>query len=101
MKILNMLRGITGEFEVTRVVGAFGATAYVVGSHAFIAWDMLYNHRPFNVTEYCLAFPSGLAAALGAIAAAASVKDRNVATATVVQNTGAQPGQAPISTEPT
>lgn len=99
MKILDALRGITGAFEINRIVGAFGAASYVIGANTFVAWDMLYNHHQFNVTEYCLAFPSGLAVAVGAIAAAVSIKDRNVATATVVQNTGAQPGAAP-TTEP-
>lgn len=101
MKILDALRGITGQFEINRVVGAFGATSYVVGANTFVAWDMLYNHRPFDVIAYCAAFPGGLAIAVGAIAGAVAVKDRAVAAATVVQNTGAQPGAAATSTEGT
>lgn len=94
MKILNMLRGITGEFEVNRVVGAFGATAYVICANAFVAWDMLYRGHPFDVTAYCLAFPAGLGVAVGSIAGAVALKDRSVATANVIRETGSQPGQA-------
>ncbi len=102
MKLLNMLHGIGGEFEINRVVGAFGAATYVVGAHVFVAWDMLYNHRPFELVAYCAAFPAGLAIVVGAIAGAVSIKDRNVATATVVRETGALPASAPIpATEPT
>lgn len=90
MNILSMLKGISGEFEITRVVGAFGAATYVIGANAFIAWDMARGSH-FNVTEYCLAFPAGLAAAVGAIAGAAAVKDRNVAIAQNVRDSGTLP----------
>ena len=81
----NMLRGITGEFEVTRVVGAVGATAYIICANGFVAWNVLHGGQVFNVAEYCLAFPAGLGVAVGAIAGAAAVKDRNVATARATQ----------------
>lgn len=79
----NMLRGVTGEFEVTRVVGALGASAYIVCANLFVAWNVLKLGQSFDVTAYCLAFPSGLGLAVGSIAGAAAVKDRNVATARV------------------
>ena len=84
MKILNMLKGISGEFEVNRVVGATGASIYIVGAHAFVAWNMLEG-RAFDLTAYCLAFPSGLGVAIGSIAGAVAVKDRSVATAKATQ----------------
>lgn len=90
----NALRGITGEFEVNRVVGAFGATAYIIGANAFVAYETMWRAQPFNLTEYCLAFPGGLAVAVGAIAGAVSVKDRNVAVAQTVRDTGSMPGKA-------
>lgn len=99
MKILNMLRGISGEFEINRVVGAFGAATYIVCTNVFVAWDMLYHGRQFELIAYCTAFPGGLAIAVGAIAGAVAIKDRNVATATVVRETGAMPANAP-SAEP-
>lgn len=80
-KITNALRGTTGEFEINRLVGAFGATAYVLCANGFVAWDVLKLGHAFDVTAYCLAFPTGLGVAVGAIAGAVALKDRNVATA--------------------
>jgi hypothetical protein len=71
--LTNALRGISGEFEVNRVVGAFGAVAYVICGNGFVAWNMAKG-QAFNVTEYCLAFPGGLAVAVGAIAGAVAIK---------------------------
>jgi hypothetical protein len=93
--ITSALRGSGGEFEINRVVGAFGATAYVICGNAFVAYDVVWKGHPFNVTEYCLAFPGGLAVAVGAIAGAVSLKDRNVATAKVISETGAVPAPPP------
>lgn len=98
MKILNMLRGISGEFEVNRVVGAFGAVAYIVCANLFVAWDMLYRGHEFDLIAYCTAFPGGLAIAVGAIAGAVAIKDRNVAKATAVREAGAQPSDPPAET---
>jgi hypothetical protein len=92
--LTNALRGLGGEFEINRVVGAFGTIVYVVGANAFVAWGLAHGEK-FNVTEYCLAFPGGLAVAVGAIAGAVSVKDRNVATAQVIRDTGAVPTPPP------
>lgn len=89
MSLAQALKGISGEFEINRVVGAFGATAYVVGAHVFVAWDVMVRGRAFDLTAYCLAFPGGLAVAVGAIAGAVAIKDRNVATA---RKTDAQVG---------
>lgn len=94
MPFLNMLKGISGEYEINRVVGAFGAAAYVVCANLFVAWDMLYRGHTFDVVAYCAAFPAGLAIAVGGIAGAVALKDRNVATATVVRDTGGQPTSA-------
>lgn len=94
MNILNMLRS-NGEFEVNRVVGASGAAAYILCANGFEAWQVLHLGHEFDVTAYCLAFPGGLAVAVGAIAGAVSLKDRNVATANVVRETGAMPTTQP------
>lgn len=92
--LTHALKGIGGEFEINRVCGAFGTIIYVVGAHAFVAWNMLQGEK-FNVTEYCLAFPGGLAVCVAAIAGAVAVKDRNVATAQVIRDTGAVPTPPP------
>lgn len=83
--ISNMLRGITGEFEITRVVGAAGSVVYIIAANGFVTWNVLHNGQPFDVTAYCIAFPAGLGVAVGSIAGAAAVKDRNVATARATQ----------------
>lgn len=79
--ITHALKGVNNQFEINRLVGAFGATAYVIGAHVYIAYDVMWKGRAFNVTEYCLAFPTGLGVAVGAIAGAVALKDRQVAMA--------------------
>lgn len=92
--LLNALRGISGEFELNRVVGAFGGFAYIIGTNAFVAWE-LAKGRPFDLVAYCAAFPGGLAVVVGATAGAIAWKDKGVATAKVMEQTGAAPGVAP------
>lgn len=80
MKLGNILRGIGGEPELVRTIGAFGVVGYVVGALGFQAWNM-GRGVPFDIIAFCTAFPAGLAAALAAVAGAVAIKDRNVATA--------------------
>ncbi len=86
MSITNMLKGVTGEFEVTRVVGAVGALAYILCANGFVAYAVLYTGAAFDVATYCLSFPAGLGVAVGATAGAVAVKDRNVATARATES---------------
>ena len=81
LKLTQALKGAGGDFEINRLVGALGTVAYVIGANAFVWWDVVKMHHAFSVTEYCLAFPAGLGVAVGSIAGAVSLKDRNVATA--------------------
>lgn len=81
MKILNILRGITGEFEITRTLGSLGVLTYIIGAHAFLCWTVIHQDKPFDVVAYCAAFPAGLAVAVGVIATAAGQKDKAVAAA--------------------
>jgi hypothetical protein len=76
----NALKGIGGEYEITRLIGGCGAMAYVIGAHAFLAWNMTKG-IPFDLGTYCVAFPTGLGVAVAATSAAASLKDRQVAKA--------------------
>jgi hypothetical protein len=94
MMFSTILKGIGGEFEINRVVGAFGAAAYVIGAHGFLAHHVIWLGNDFDLTAYCLSFPTGLGVAVGAIAGAVALKDRSVASAKVVEQTGAQPGAA-------
>lgn len=90
----NALKGIGGEFELNRLVGAFGGVAYVIGAHAFIAYEVFWRGRDFDLEAYCITFPSGLGIAVGAIAGAVALKDRHVASAKVIEQTGAVPTPA-------
>jgi hypothetical protein len=89
VKILSIFKGLGGEYEINRVVGAVGAATYVVGAHVFEAWNM-WRGVPFDVTAYCLAFPGGLGVAVGSIAGAVALKDRSVATARATDASTAQ-----------
>lgn len=104
MKLTDSLKGITGNYEINRVVGAVGAVAYILCSNLFVAWDILIRHHEFDLVAYCTAFPGGLAITVTAIAGAVSLKDRNTATAQVVRDTGAMPtpaGPAGTADDPT
>jgi hypothetical protein len=78
----NALRGIGGEYEVQRILGAFGTLTYVVAVPAFVAAGRFGD---VTVTEFCIAYPAGLAACIGATAGAIALKDRNVASAKVTE----------------
>lgn len=90
--ILNALKGIGGEFEVQRLLGAIGTVTYAVSVPLFVAAGVING---VSVTEFCLAYPGGLAACIGATAGAIALKDRQVATAKVISETGAVPVAAP------
>lgn len=91
---LDILRGNSGQFEVNRLIGAFGGIAYIVGTHAFLAWNMSKGNG-FDLTAYCLAFPGGLATLGVGTGAAVAIKDRNVASSKVIEQTGAVPAKPP------
>ena len=93
--ILQALKGIGGEFEINRIVGAIGGIGYINGALAFTAWDVMWRGREFDIVAFCAAFPGGLAIIVGAIAGAAAYKDKGVATARVIETTGSQPGASP------
>jgi hypothetical protein len=89
-----MLKGIGGEYEINRVLGAAGVSVYIIAAPAFEAWEVFRLGKEFDVVAFCAAYPGGLGVAIGAIAGAVAVKDRNVAVARVTQDTGAAPGLA-------
>lgn len=86
----ELLRGANGGIELNRVVGFIGGLAYIIGAHAYLGWDM-WRGAAFDLTEYCLTFPPGLAVVAGGTALAVSVKDKAVASAKVTGHTGAIP----------
>ena len=97
MSILNMLRGIGGEYEVQRVLGALGTTVYAAAVPAFVAAGTI---KEVSVTEFCLAYPAGLAACIGATAGAIRLKDQGVANAKVTEQSGAVPAAPPAGPAP-
>ena len=91
--ILNALKGIGGEYEIQRVLGALGTLMYVVTGPALI-WA---GKLSVTFDTFCLAYPAGLAVCVGAAAGSIALKDRNVATAKLTTSQAAnnnQPGGA-------
>lgn len=78
----GIFKGSSGEYEVNRFVGAIGVLVYIVAAPAFVAWNMALG-REFDLIAFCTAYPAGLGVAIGAIAGAVAIKDRNVAKAKV------------------
>ncbi len=92
--LTNALKGIGGEFELNRVVGAVGGIIYIIGAQVFVAWNMA-NGKEFDLIGYCAAFPGGLAVIVGSIAGAVAWKDKGVASAKIIEQTGAIPTKPP------
>lgn len=92
MSLLNALRGLGGEYEIQRVLGAFGSTMYIVTGPALV-WA---GKVTVTFDTFCIAYPAGLAACIGATAGAIALKDRQVATAQVIRDTGAVPAPPPL-----
>lgn len=90
--ILNALKGIGGEFEVQRVLGAFGTVTYTFAAPIFVATGII---KEVSLTEFSLAYPAGLAACITATAGAIALKDKAVASAKVTEQTGAIPAPPP------
>lgn len=93
--LTEALKGIGGEFELNRLVGFFGGIVYVIGANLFVGYEVFWLGKAFDLTAYCLAFPSGLAVVAGGTAAAISLKDRNVASSKVIAATGSNPATPP------
>lgn len=77
----NLLRGLSGEFEIGRVLLAGSGIAAIITPIVFEACEMAFNNGHFDVTAWCLAYPGGLAALAGIGVFSIGVKDKGVATA--------------------
>lgn len=77
MTILNALKGIGGEFEVQRIIGAFGSLVFIVSAPALV-WA---GRIQASFDSFCLAYPAGIATCIAATAGAIALKDRQVAKA--------------------
>lgn len=78
MRIFEALKGISGQFEVQRVLGAVGTLTYTFTVPIFVWQNIIHD---VGITEFCIAYPGGLAACIGATAGAIALKDRQVAKA--------------------
>jgi hypothetical protein len=95
MGISSILKGIGGEFESTRVLGAAGVLSYILVANGLVIYHCWYLQKAFDIVAYCTAFPGGLGVAIAAVGITAGVKDRNVAAARTVEQTGSQPATPP------
>lgn len=81
MKIFDILRGISGQFEIGRVslvVGGFFAVTSPIG---FEIYEIGWNGGHFDVTAWCLAYPAGLVALVTGGVFAIGSKEKAVAAA--------------------
>lgn len=77
----NAFKGSGGDYEINRLVGGIGVLAYIVTVPALVAFEVIARGRQFDVVAFCAAYPAGLGVAIGAIAGAVAIKDRQVAKA--------------------
>lgn len=81
MKILDILRATGGEFEIGRVSLAIGGFAAVVTPIAFEIYEIGWNGGHFDVTNWCLAYPGGIAALVSSGIYSIGNKEKQIATA--------------------
>lgn len=79
--LAHVLKGVSGEFELGRVLWAFATIALVIYQGVAIWW----NKQPFNPIE----FGAGAAAILAAGGVGIAAKDKGVATAAQTAGEGA------------
>lgn len=88
------LKGISGDYELNRLVGFFGGIAYTICANFFVGYEVIWLGKGFDVTAYCLSFSGGIAAIVTGTAGAVAWKDKGVASAKVIAQTGAVPTPA-------
>ena len=81
MKILDILRGVGGEFEIGRVSLAVGGFFAVTSPIGFEIYELGWNGGHFDVTAWCLAYPGGLVALVAGGVFAIGKKEKQVAEA--------------------
>ena len=81
MTILDALKGIGGQYEIQRIIGAFGSVVFIVSAPALV-WA---GKITASFDSFCLAYPFGIASCIGATAGAIALKDRQVAKAKAVE----------------
>lgn len=87
MQISTCLKGIGGEFEVQRILGALGTTTFIVMAPALVWAGKI--QAAFD--SFCIAYPAGIATCIAATAGSIALKDRHVARARVEESTITHP----------
>ena len=77
MTILNALKGAGGDFEVQRILGAFGTIVYIMTAPALV-WA---GKVQVSFEGFCMAYPAGLGGCVLTGAGAIALKDRQLAKA--------------------
>lgn len=86
MSLLDALKGINGQYEIQRILGAFGTVVYVVCAPALVWAEKVTA----TLDTFCLVYPAGLGVCIGATAGAIALKDRQVASAKVTEKEAAK-----------
>lgn len=81
----NILRGVSGDFEIGRVWLSIGGFFGVTSPIGFEIWEMGWKGGHFDVAAWCLAYPGGLAALVAGGVLAIGSKEKAVATAQVTK----------------
>jgi hypothetical protein len=76
-KLLGALKSADGDYEIQRTLGALGTITYIVTVPLLIWLDKI----TVTLTEFCLAYPSGLGACVLTTAGSIALKDRQIAKA--------------------
>lgn len=84
MRFFNILKGVTGEFEIGRTLLASSGVSAITSPIGFQFWDMWHGAH-FDVAAWCTAYPAGLAALSGAGVYALGKKEKDVAIARQTQ----------------
>lgn len=85
MAATTVLRNITGEIEIGRLLLAASGVAAIFSPLIYETLDLYHNGWHFDVTAWCVAYPGGLAALASLGIFAIGKKDKDVAAARVTQ----------------
>lgn len=85
MRIVDILKGVGGDYEIGRVSLAIGGVFSVTSPIAFEIYEIGWNGGHFDVTAWCLAYPGGLVALVAGGVFAIASKDKSVAAAKQTQ----------------
>ena len=77
MSISSAFKVIDGGYEIQRIIGSFGSVVYIVTAPALVWVEKVQT----SLEAFCIAYPAGIAACIGATAGAIALKDRQVAKA--------------------